>query len=325
MATIDVSAYTSLQDALDSTVQGANGDTFTFPDGYSETLTGTIDCTTYASAGSLADPTKFVQFKALGSCDITTSNSFGTTSEALTGRYVYFEGIDFKGPTPGSYIGLGVNPGYYSYYYLYNCSFTDMATGVTSNRYAYMDSVRFEHCQRALRGYDLTWVNGLATNQSEIYANSTYLWMQNCVVDDPRYSRWDASSLVANQCTFYRPGTASGTLFFQSYGYRQISDCIFSGFSMIAANNNHSDMFHRCSRYGGTGTYTGVTPIAWDVETLSSDPLPNAPTNFIPADVGSVLNNNQPSFGGVMPSYSFRGAVPGASSGGGASNYSFFG
>lgn len=317
MATINVGDYFDLQDALDSNYQDTNGDIFTFPDGYSETLSGTIDCTTYAGAGSLTDPTKFVQFKALGSCEITCPSSGQIANESSTGRYLYFEGIDFKGLSSGSYLGSGISGGYYSHWYLYDCSFTDMATGVTSNNYMYLDSVKFDHCARCLRGKYITWVNGLATDESEIFANNTYLWMYRCVVDDPRYDRWDASYLVADQCTFYRPGTASGTLFYQTSGIRQVSDCIFSGWSTIAANNNQSDMFLRCSRYGGTGTYTGGTPIAWDVETLSSDPLPNAPTDFTPDDVGSVLNNDQPTFGGVMPSFSFRGAVPGSASGGG--------
>ena len=316
MATIDVSAFSGLQDALDSSTQDTYGDTFTFPDGYTETLTGIIDCTTYAT--TLTDSTKYIRFKALGSCELTVPSSGSLTSETSTGRYVSFDGIDFKGPTPGSYVGNGLSNGYYSYWYIYNCSFTDMATGVTSNQRTWLDSVKFDHCARCIRGLHIYWTNGLACNESEIFASGTQLYMDRCVVSEPRYNRWDADRLIANQCTFYRP-TTGGTCFYQTGSrFRQISDCVFKNFSSLVADS-HGNMFTRCSAYNLTtpGHNGPPDPIIWDVEDLASDPLPNAPTNFVPADVGLVLSNNQPDFNGVMPTFSFRGAVPGAGGGGG--------
>lgn len=249
MATIDMSLYTDTQDALDNVTRDTtNGDVFEYPDGWTETTTGSLDFATYGSPTALAP----LELKGLGSSNITLGGgTFITTQDYITLNNLDFtsSGISLFGSANGTVINLAID-----------CSFNFSGTAAVAYDRGF---IKFVRCR--------------------IYGGSTRVfrtgpfYLYDCVLDDV-YNFTSDTEVHYYNCLFINDARANGT-------HIDCQRCTFVGsFRGILSDyfSAHDCVFKDCD-YGVVGSTTSTRGLLGVLRnnifygSTSGDTLFNAP------------------------------------------------
>ena len=294
MATIDMSLYTSTQDALNNNVRDAvNGDTFVYPDGWSETISATLDFTHFGDWTGAEPPTIFYSApNNTANFDINTTMFNSGAAGGGGGGFI----IDGWSGTCQSALYYS-STSYYNQAIVQNCSFDGLNNGnsTITNGWScvWVRNCYFKNFKRLFRGGSSGQFSceDCVIDACTLYPNDTKVHFFNCLFlngakaaeyGDGRYITW------IKNCTFL--GNGSGTAI-QTYDIN-VSDCIFKDWS-VGIDNLRSQYWSVCknnSFYNCTTDMQGTWLEDYGNETLTSDPFPT-PGVYVPEDVGSIYSD----------------------------------
>lgn len=281
MATIDMSLYTDTQDALDNVSRDStNGDVFEYPNGWSETTTGTLDFSLYGSPTALAP----LELKGLGTSNITLGGTFIQSVD-----YVTLNNLDF---TSTAYSIFGSANGN-SYGLAIDCSFDFSGVAAVAYDRGFVKLVRCRIYGGSTRVFRTGpfYLYDCVLDDVYNFANSTEIHYYNCLfINDARAV---GSYIDCQRCTFV--GSTWGI-------YSDVCsahDCVFKdcGWGVIGINTSQRGFIGVLRNnifYGSTsGDKLFNAPLIDENNeyNAASDPVPNSGTgDYTTAD---VLDNYQ--------------------------------
>ena len=282
MATIDMSLYTDTQDALDNVTRDTtNGDVFEYPNGWTETTTGSLDFSLYGSPTALAP----LELKGLGTADITLGGTFIPAND-----YIILNNLNISSST---YSVFGSANGS-TYALCKDCTFdmSGSANAVVYDR-GYVKLVRCHIKGGSTRVFrnGPHWLYDCVLDNVSNYANSTYLHYYNCLFINN-------AKAVGERIDCYRCTFVGSTWGIYSDNF-SAHDCVFKdcGYGVIGYNattRGLEGVLRNNIFYGSTSADKLFNAPLIDENNeynAAIDPVPNSATGDY--TTANVLNNYQ--------------------------------